>query len=71
MIGQFVSQGIGSPSSVSLFILVGLSANPEVRDAETLNLVGFYAPLSLVGEYVPTQELVGAYVPTWDLTGEI
>lgn len=36
MVGQAVSLGIGSPASIPLFLLVGLSPNASVLDAEAV-----------------------------------
>jgi hypothetical protein len=70
VIGQVISLGIGSPAAIDLFVLVGLSPNPEVRDAETITLVGYYGSLQLVGEYGDLA-LTAHYAPSLTLTGEV
>jgi len=72
VIGQMITWGIGTPSSIAMLTLVGLSTNPEVRDAEILALVGLYdASLLLDGVYDDTVALRGVYDDTLPLTGEL
>lgn len=71
MIGQIVSLGLGSPAAIDRFILVGLSPNPEVRDAEVLLLVGSYGDATITGTYESTRQVVAAYAPNLPITGSI
>lgn len=67
-----ITLGIGTPSNRTILTLFGLSANPEVRDAEILALIGIYdASLLADGVYDATVSVRGTYDDILPMTGEI
>lgn len=71
MIGDMITLGLGTPSSISTLVLLGLSPNPEVRSATAIALVGVYdAALPVRGWYDPSAAVTGVYDAALTLIGE-
>lgn len=58
-----ITLGIGTPADITDFVLFGLSVNPEVRDAETVQVLGVYDGSALLES---TYDSDAAVVSTYD-----
>lgn len=59
MINQIITLGIGTPSGIEPFLLLGLHAEPAV----------VVEPLQLVASYMASVALVGSYATSLNVTG--
>lgn len=72
-INQVITLGIGTPSDIPHFILVGLSpGSAPAADPTVLDLLGLYQPtLSASGRYQASISALGIYQTTIDLEGRV
>lgn len=71
MASGLITLGIGTPSSIGLLTLFGLTPVEE-QPADQMLLVGEYVSmLPLEAEYEASLPLVGEYIASLPLTGEV
>lgn len=71
---EFITLGIGTPSSIAHFVLFGLSPESVVVDGfvSTLDVVASYQPsLSVTGSYVSRVSVTASYRPRLDIVAEL